>query len=896
MTEPQPAGLPSGTMAFVFTDIEGSTRLMAALGSAFPDLHAVHQRLVRAAIRAAGGREVSTEGDAFFIVFANAAQATQAAASIQRALAGHAWPAGAEIRVRIGVHTGYAVATSGDYVGIEVNRAARIAAAGHGGQVLVSDAAKGEAAGSEPPDTAWRDLGRHRLRDVGVERLWQLDVVGLPSRFPPLRSLEAQPTNLPAELTSLVDRVDEVAAVIALVEQAPLVTLTGPGGIGKSRIALRAAREMLERFGDGVFHLDLARYDRAADVGAELWSVLGLSPPAPEDPAARLAEHLRDRELLLVLETPDRVAGIAELLAAIGMGARRSRIVVTARGPLHLAAERELQVTTLAIEGPAHDRVAHHAAAAGSPAVALFVERARAVRPGFELDEADSRIVAEICRRLDGLPLAIELAAARIRLLPLPALLERLAIRLPLLTSGAVDAPDRQRTLRAAIAWSYELLDAAEQKALQRLAVFVGSFDLAAAEAVAGLAETGPLDLLERLVDRSLLVVADDGSARRFHLLGTIREFALDALGQAGGLDAARATHAAYWLDVARAEAPHLAGPDDTAAVVRLERSVDEIRAALEWALGNPVPPDRDDLATPGSPVGPAGAALALELAADLGRFLWLRGRPAEGLGWLDRALTGSPGATSEVRAKALFWSGVLHDDAGRPEIAAERLEASLVMQRELGDEAGVARALNSLGVVARSLGDLDRAEALLRESLDRKRTLGLDTEIASTLNNLAILADDRGDLETAAHALEEVLALDRVHGGRGPAAYSLANLGAVWIRMGRVDEGVAVIRDALRVIAELDDADAATESFDHLAEGALRLGDAVQAARLSLMARAIRMRAGLPEHGSASRRARETFDQIRGAIDEATVENLEAEADALGLADAIAIAVGEPR
>jgi predicted ATPase len=673
------------------------------------------------------------------------------------------------------------------------------------------------------------------------------------------------------------------------------VTLTGPGGIGKSRIALRAAREMLERFGDGVFHLDLARYDRAADVGAELWSVLGLRPPVPEDPVARLAEHLRDRELLLVLETPDRVAGIAELLAGIGAGARRSRIIVTARGPLHLAAERELQVAPLAIEGRAGGPTADGAAIARSPAVALFVERARVVRPGFELDEADARIVAEICHRLDGLPLAIELAAARIRLLPPPALLERLAVRLPLLTSGAVDAPDRQRTLRSAIAWSYELLDKAEQRVLQRLAVFVGPFDLAAAEAVAGLSETGSLDVLERLVDRSLVVVADDGSERRFHLLGTIREFALEALAQARGLEDAQLTHARYWLDVARAEAPRLTGPDDTAAVARLGRSIDEIRAALDWALGGAQPPGRDAPAVPGRDAA-AGAALALELAADVGRFLWLRGRPAEGAGWIDRALAGSPAEASEIRARALLWSGVLHDDAGRPEIAAARLEACLAMQRELGDEPGVARALNSLGVVARSLGDLDRAEALLRESLDRKRALGLDAEIASTLNNLAIVADDRGDFETAARALDEALVLDRVHGGHGPAAYSLANLGAVWIRMGRVDEGVAVIREALRVIAELDDADAATESFDHLAEGALRAGDPVRAARLSLMARAIRRRAGLPEHGPANRRALDTLDEIRRAVDATTVERLETEANALGLADAIEVAVGEQR
>ena len=444
-----------------------------------------------------------------------------------------------------------------------------------------------------------------------------------------------------------------------------------------------------------------------------------------------------------------------------------------------------------------------------SPAIALFVERARAVRTGFELDEADARIVAEICRRLDGLPLAIELAAARIRLLPLPALLERLAMRLPLLTSGAVDAPDRQRTLRSAIAWSYELLDPAEQMALQRLAVFVGAFDLAAADAVAGHSATGALEVLERLVDRSLVVVADDGPERRFHLLATIREFALDALEQAGGLEAARASHAGHWLAVARAEAPHLAGPDDTAAVGRLERSVGEIRAALDWALGDAHPPSDEAPSAVGSPAGTAGPALALELTATIGRFLWLRGRPAEGVSWLDRALIAAPDGTSAVRAKALFWSGVLHDDEGRPEIAAQRLEACLAMQRELGDEAGVARALNSLGVVARSLGDLDRAEALLRESLDSKRALGLDTEIASTLNNLAIVADDRGDLDTAARALEEALVLDRAHGGRGPAAYSLANLGAVWIRMGRVDEGVSVVREALQVIAELDDADA---------------------------------------------------------------------------------------
>jgi len=505
---------PSGRLTFCFTDVEGSTRLLMELGDAYASAHGDHQRIVRAAFDAHAGIEVSTEGDSFFAVFVSATDAVLAAADIQRGLAAHRWPDGAEFRVRIGLHTGQAVIAGDDYVGLDVNRAARIANAANGGQTALSDTARATVGSSLPGDLALRDLGRHRLRDVGVERLWQLDVSGLPDTFGPLRSLEAHPTNLPTDRTSFVGRVGETAALVEAVRASSVVTVTGPGGIGKSRLAIAVARSLVDDFPDGVFYLDLASHDRIEPMLTELAMISDtrLSPGA--DPVDAILGRFVGRSALLVFDTVDRLPGFGMLTSRLVDACSDLRVLVTARMPLHLGAEVEFPLSTLDLPPTRGDGPA----IAASSAVQLFTRRAQAVRPDFELGPHNGVTIAAIVARLDGVPLAIELAAARVRVLPPETMLARLDRRLPILKGGAVDAPERQRTIEATIAWSYELLEPEERLMLGRLSVFADAFDLASAlavslgsGAVADVFESDPVDVLERLVDRSLVSTSCEG-------------------------------------------------------------------------------------------------------------------------------------------------------------------------------------------------------------------------------------------------------------------------------------------------------------------------------------------------------------------------------------------------
>ena len=508
-----------------------------------------------------------------------------AAAAAQRALAAHDWPDGHVFRVRIGVHVGQAVVAGDDYVGIDVNRAARIANAAHGGQVILSEETATEVTATLPADLALSDLGRHRLKDIGVVRLWQLDVDGLPTRFGPPRTLEAHPTNLPVEVTTLVDRGSEADDLESRVVDGPLVTVTGTGGIGKSRLALSVARRLVPAFPDGVFYLDLASLDRVDTAVAELATLTDTRMSPGDDPMAMLLAHLRDRRALLVLETADRPAGIAALIGRIVENCPTTRLLVTARSALHLRAEREFPIQPLPV--PATGRGLEEALA--SPAVALFADRARAVSPAFELTEANVEAVAAIVRRLDGLPLAIELAAAATRLLSPGGILTRLERSLPLPGGATVDAPERQRTIRDTVAWSYMLLEPAERTMLARLSAFAGAFDLdgvmALSPAEADPAPSTPDDVttLAGLIDRSLVQRAGPGDDDRYRLLNVVREFASGELTASGDEPAVRRRHASHVLEVVRAatRVPRRRGPDDRPGSRRFGRRRDPCRPRM---------------------------------------------------------------------------------------------------------------------------------------------------------------------------------------------------------------------------------------------------------------------------------------------------------------------------
>jgi predicted ATPase len=808
------------------------------------------------------------------VVFTEPIAAVQAAVDAQRALAAEPWPAGAEVRVRIGVHTGIAVAVGQTYVGIEVHRAARIAAAGHGGQTLVSDVTARAVSDALADGVTLRDLGRHRLKDIGPQRLFQLDAAGSPMSFPPLRSLEAHPTNLPAVPTPLVDRTEEADALRSMLGETPVLTVTGPGGIGKTRLALAVAESLVDGYPDGVAYLDLAMLDTAAAAADELASVLDLRVPADRSSADAIAEHLRNRDLLLVLDTVDRTHGLAAVLGRWIRECRAVRILATGRSPLRVGGERVVPLGPLPLP-PAGAPIAEIAEA---PAVRLFLDRARAARPDLELTPSTASAITEICARLDGLPLAIELAAARSRVLAPEALLTRLARRLPLLTGGPRDAPARQQTLRDTIAWSVDGLEEAQRTVLARLSVLAGPFELATAEAIIGedLDGTDALAALEALLDQSLLATstASDG---RFHLLSTIREYAGESLEATGEANATRMRHAHWFADRAATEQAALQSAEALEATRRIDLDLEDYRAALGWCTAS----EGDQ----------ARGTLGLLLAAALGRYWWLRGRLAEGVRWLDEALARMPPAVADpaTRARALLWAGICHDALGHYDMARDLLEASLEATEGLDDARMEAQVRNSLGVVMRSLGDLDRASQLVASSLATKRELGDEVGVATGLNNLGIFAIDNALFEDARGLLEEAVAIDRAAGNEVGVAYSLMPYGSSLVGLGRLDEGERAIIESLATFVELEDTEAVADGLTWLARVAVERGDIRRAAGMWLAARSMRSREALPERPSG-----DLFAMVEAAVerlDPASMAALTAEAEAVDVTAALALA-----
>ena len=711
--------LPSGTVTFLFTDVEGSTRLLHEHGPAYADLLAEHRRVIREAFTRHDGVEVDTQGDAFFVAFPRAAEAIAAAVESQRAL--ETGP----IRVRMGIHTGEPLVTDEGYVGIDVHRAARIAACAHGGQVVVSETTRRLLDAGLP----LRDLGEHRLKDLtGAERLFQLGE----GDYPPLRTLDA--TNLPVASLPLVGREREVEELLVLLSNGTrLLTLTGPGGTGKTRLALQVAAELVGSLRDGVFWVPLAALADPELVASEVAQAIG----APDD----LAGFLRGRELLLLLDNFEHLLDAAPLVSAVLAGSADARVLVTSRAPLHVAGEQEYRLE------PLPDK----------QAAALFSERARAVGREVAPDET----VERICRRLDGLPLAVELAAARTKLLAPERLLERLDSALAVLTSGARDAPARQRTLRATIEWSYDLLDPPARDLFVRLSVFSGAFSLDAAEEVCG----AELDGLAALVDYSLLKpIGED----RFYLLDTIGEYALEKLRESDQETDLRGSHAEFFSSLAE-QAYEQRFDAEVEWSARLESDHDDLRAALDWYAEHDV--DRA-LHLAGAlgwfwlshglvPEGCTRLVTALESSAAAGRvraraltsygaLVARRGDAAAGIAELDRAveLWRDLGDADELASALVSLGWPLVYDASDNDRALEAFEESLGLHRERGDEAGATRALAGVAQVLVAMGETERAEEISRDLLERARG---DARIEHfAYHYLADCALIRGDPEEA--------------------------------------------------------------------------------------------------------------------------------------------------
>ena len=686
---------PTGTVTFLFSDIEGSTGLARRLGDRWPRALEDHRRLLREAFAAHEGFEVDTQGDAFLVAFARASDAASAAVDAQRALAGHAWPDGRELRVRIGLHTGEPIVSGDRYHGVDVHRGARVGAAAHGGQIVCS-----RSTFDLLSDAAVVDLGAHRLKDLGEPvHLYQLCAAGLLDGFPPPRTLSARPGNLPLQPTPLVGRRQEVDEVAAMLRgTARLVTLTGPGGIGKTRLALQTAADLVEEFRDGAFFAGLSAIDDPSLVEAAIAHVLGVSLGTGQTSAGFLA----GKDLLLVVDNLEQVVEAASVLAELLAAAPGLRVIATSREPLRVSAEHVYAVPPLTTE----------------EAVALFEDRARAADPGF----VPSPEVVQICERLDELPLALELAAARAAVLSPAAILARLEDSLVLLTGGNVDQPERQRTLSGTIEWSYRLLDEREQVLFAALGVFARGFTLEAAEAVAGAA----LDDISSLVAKSL--VRRVGS--RFALLQTLRAFALERLED----ESVGARHAEFFL--AMAEEAYDRQLHDEASD-RLEADIDNLRAALVWFQAR----------NPGQ---------YLRLAAALGWFWNKRSYLDEGRRHLESALAhAAPG--TELRARALAAEGSIGALQG-DRLGFERLDESIAIFQSLGDDAGAAAALDELGWAHFWHGDNDASGAAFAESLALRRGLADERAINRALVGVAQVLVAVGQVEEAETLSRELL------------------------------------------------------------------------------------------------------------------------------------------
>jgi predicted ATPase/class 3 adenylate cyclase len=815
-------------VTFLFTDIEGSTRLVQSLEDRYGELLADHSRIMRDAIAGAGGMELGTEGDSFFAVFPHAAGGLMATVAAQRALAEHNWPDGVAVQVRMGLHTGEGKLGGANYLGMDVHRAARIAAAGHGGQIVLSDTTRSLAERELPAGTSIRELGAHRLKDLAnPERLFQLVVAGLQSEFPALRTLDARANNLPVQLTSFVGREDEIAAVGELLDRARLVTLTGPGGTGKTRLALQVAAERLIRYVDGVFFVELAPIGETDLVASAIASALAVREASDQSLTNTLKAWLRDRELLLVLDNFEQVLDAAPTVSELLAAAPRLHVLVTSRAVLHVHGEHEHPVPPLRIPDPASQPTAE--SLSHYEGVALFVERAMAVRPDFAITAADAPAIAEIVARLDGLPLAIELAAAKTKLLGPQAILGRLGSRLAFLTGGPRDLPARQQTLRNAIDWSYTLLPGNLQALLPPLGVFVGGWTLEAAEALARPGELGldVLDAMGSIVDQSL--VRRDEAAQgepRFMMLETVREFALERLAEAGEMDEIRRRHAQLMLATVERLEPRLAS--STEALDAVTNDHDNMRAALAWAIET-----RD-------------AQLGLRLGYAMWRFWQRRGHMREARSWFERLLA-IPGAEAPTpaRAKGLTGAAGIAYWQNDYSTAIAWYEEAEGIVRALGDRVWLADALYNSGTTAALIGDLGSVTSRLAEGTQIGRELGDDVILGRFLQAAGYMAFMGDQLDEARGPLEE--GLEVALRGTDPAAIAVGHhtVGQVARLQGRLDDAARHYRESIHIANELGDTAQMTEPLQGLAAVLVARGEPVGGVLLLGANAAIRERLG---------------------------------------------------
>jgi predicted ATPase/class 3 adenylate cyclase len=833
-----PARATTRTVTFLFTDIEGSTRLELDLGTArYAALRERHRELLRAAFAAHGGEERSTEGDSFFVLFDSARSAIRAAIDGQRALAAEPWPDGVAVKVRMGVHSGEALLEFGDVAGYDVNRAARIAGTAWGGQIVVSDAVRALADGAGEAFQL-RGLGEHRLKDLlAPERLSQVVAPGLPEEFPPLRSLDTRPNNLPTQLTSFVGRHDELEEALRLLRGTRLLTLTGPGGIGKTRLSLQIAAAAADDFPDGVWFVPLEPVRERELVAPTIARVIGVTDKANRPVLDGIAEALGSGRVLFVLDNFEQAIDAAPIIPEMLARSAGLRILVSSRTALRVSGEQEFPVPGLPtppdpsripelerLNLPAELRTVRASTLEGFESAQLFVARARSVRPGFELTDANAPAVARITARLHGMPLAIELAAARIKLLSPEQIVDRLEGHLALLTSGSRDLPERQQTLRGAIAWSYDLLDPGTRRLLNRLAVFVGGCELELADRVCGPASELGVDVLDgvgTLIDQSLLRVSEADDAQRYLMFDAIREYASEMLTTSGECDDIEERRSRAFLDLAEEAAPQLRGADQRRWLDRLEREHDNLRATLMWATSRPEPD------------------LAVRVAFALWRFWQQRGYLNEARTRLDEMRAQDWDLSPVLRARlAEARGGVAYWQADQATAEACYTEA-LALWREIGDQPEIANALynrayaDAAWIMGGQSGDASAAREMLREALQIYRDLG-DVEgegnILWAMGSFNFFANEMVEAESV---YREALALHRAGNNRTMEAWSLHMLALALVSQKRPAEAKAAAGEALAFFKEAGDVAGITLVLDDLSGVAIFDDDLPRAGRM---------------------------------------------------------------
>ena len=911
------------TLTFLFTDIEGSTALLKRLGEdVYAEVLAEHHSLIRSYLATHGGKEVSTDGDGFFAVFSSPRGCASAVIEMQRAIAAHEWADGEQLRVRMGVHSGEASDTSAGLVGLEVHRAARIAAVAHGGQILLSATAAALVRDRLPAGASVRDLGLHRLKDLGrPEQIFQLQGEGLEFEFPPLRSLDNPelPNNLPAQPASFVGRDVEVAEVRRLVGSARLVTLTGAGGCGKTRLALQVAAELLDGSGDGVWLVELASVSEQGAVPAAISEALGITSRAGRPVLDTLLDALELQYVLIVLDNCEHlIEACADVANAILLRCPRVHLMATSREPLGIGGETIYRVPSLSLPNPEGGDIS---AAEQSDAVALFVDRARAQGSECTLDEETGPLVVSICRRLDGMPLAIELAAARLRSMSLESLNDRLDQRFRLLTGGSRSALPRQQTLRATVEWSYSLLNNSEQSLLRRLSVFAESFDLEAAEEVCCLQDVEEFDvddLLGSLVDKSLVVTEPSGGKARYRMLETIRQFAAERLVESDEVEAAAigAAHASYYLSLAELAAPHLFGPEQGRWFARLDADEANLQRALEHSTT-----ERD------------GTERALRFGVALQRYWRVRGgRNEEAIRLLTSVLE-RPEAQADTKlfAAALVTVAFVSSDITAALLAGER---AVQIARQLDDDLLLIWSLGHLCAKCYFGGDPKRGLPLGKEAVARARLLGDEVLLANSLrmyllcskiidparseelfteaiscaersgdqyciahieNNAGVYALEEGNIPAARSHFEEALRVSHAIGYVNHYQ-PIVNLGEVLREEGDHEGARSKFQDGLRILRRVGDRSGIAGANLWLAYLAVDSGDWHWATLLHGVAQAFMDQSGGMWQESEAHDREISINELRARLGDAEFERAYAEGKRLSIEEGFNIALGRVR